>query len=336
MNYVNLRSGEPQRFGRAVLQLAASAAIVCGIRHAAKAADKPSAPAGWKLTWSDEFDKPEIDKSKWDFDRGNGFQSPDTKDWITGWGNGELEFYTNRPENMFIKDGMLHIRAIKESYKGYNYTSARLNTRKRDGGPIFSQRYGRFEFRAKLPTGQGVWPAIWMRPQAEKYGGWPASGEIDILETKGQAPTIVQGTLHFGSRWPANTFIKKEYTLPDKGRIDAFHIYVLEWEPGEIRWYVDDKLYSTQNFWWSCSDQEGPRGLPAADESELNPWPAPFDQPFFITINLAIGGQFLGNPDHTTLLPAEMIVDYVRVYEKTSGYGQAKPRGQGRFPFKTK
>jgi beta-glucanase (GH16 family) len=312
-----------------------SALVVLALAVTGRASGEPKAPApaGWKLVWSDEFDGPEIDKTKWDFDRGNGFKSADSNEWISGWGNGELEFYTNRPQNAFIKDGQLHLRAMKESYKGYSYTSARMNTRNKAGGPIFNQRYGRFEFRAKLPIGQGVWPAIWMRPQEEKYGVWPASGEIDILEAKGQAPNTVQGTLHFGSRWPANTFIKREYVLPDKGRIDQFHVYALEWEPGEIRWYVDDKLYSTQNFWWSCSDQEGGRGLPPADESELNPWPAPFDHPFYIIMNVAIGGQFLGNPDRTTLLPAEMVVDYVRVYERTRGYGATKPRGPGKLPF---
>ena len=292
----------------------------------------PPAPAGWKLVWHDEFDGPEVDKTKWDFDRGNGFQT-ESKQYVGGWGNDELEFYTNRPENVFVKDGMLHIRAVKESYKGFQYTSARLNTRKKDGGPLFNKKYGRFEFRAKLPIGRGIWPALWMRPQAETYGGWAASGEIDILEAKGQNPTTVQGTLHFGSRWPANHWIKKDYVLPDQGTIADFHVYTLEWEPGEIRWSVDGKLYQTQNFWWSCSDQEGGRGLPPNDESELNPWPAPFDQPFFITMNLAVGGKFLGNPDATTKFPVEMVVDYVRVYDKTDGYGAAKPRGQGKFPF---
>jgi beta-glucanase (GH16 family) len=289
---------------------------------------------GWKLVWSDEFDRPEIDRTKWDFDRGNGFKN-DAGVWIGGWGNNELQFYTDRPENVFVRDGMLHIRAIKQSYQGFGYTSARMNARKKNGSPLFNKRYGRFEFRAKLPTGQGIWPAIWMLPQTEKYGGWAASGEIDILEAKGQTPSTVQGTLHFGSRWPANTYIKKEYVLPDRGTIADFHIYAVEWEPGEIRWYVDDKLYSTQSFWWSSSHDQGGQGLPPGKMSELNPWPAPFDQPFFITINLAVGGNFLGNPDASTPFPAEMLVDYVRVYDKVGGYGPAKPRGPGKFPFPT-
>ena len=165
-------------------------------------------PAGdWKLTWSDEFDGPSLDRKKWDFDLGNGFFNYDANVWVGGWGNDELEYYTDHPENVFVKDGHLHLRAVKESYMGCGYTSAKVKTRKRDGTPLFSQKYGRFELRAKLPTGQGVWPALWMLPQDEKYGGWPCSGEIDVMEARGQEPTKVLGTLHFGSRWPANRHI---------------------------------------------------------------------------------------------------------------------------------
>jgi len=131
----------------------------------------------WKLVWSDEFDGKEIDRSKWDFDLGNGFYNYDANTWISGWGNSELQYYTREPENVFVKDGMLHIRAVKESYNGCGYTSARLKSRKRDGSPLFNKKYGKFEFRAKLPTGKGVWPALWMLPQADKYGSWPSSGE---------------------------------------------------------------------------------------------------------------------------------------------------------------
>ncbi len=297
------------------------------------AAASAKAPTGWKLAWSDEFDGPKLDRAKWDFDRGNGFKSPEGNQWIAGWGNNELQFYTNRTENAYLKDGMLHIRAVKESYKHCDYTSARLKTRKEDKSLLFAKKYGRFEFRAKLPTGQGVWPAIWLLPQDEKYGGWAASGEIDLMEAKGQNPHVVQGTLHYGGHWPENTYIKKEYTLPDKGTIADFHVYALEWDPSEIRWYVDDKLYSTQNFWWSCSDEQGGKGLPAMDASELNPWPAPFDHPFYIVMNVAVGGQFLGNPDASTVFPVEMVVDYVRVYDRVEGYAPPKSRGSGKLPF---
>ncbi len=294
-------------------------------------ADEPGAPK-WKLTWSDEFDGKELDRTKWDFDIGNGFYTAD-KTFISGWGNNELEYYTAEPKNVFLKDGMLHIQAVKEKYKDCDYTSARLKTRKADGSSLFSQKYGKFEFRAKMPTGKGVWPAIWMLPQKEEYGGWAASGEIDILEAKGHEPTKVLGTLHFGSRWPANTHISKDYVLPDKGTIADFHVYTLEWEPGEIRWYVDDHLYSTQSFWWSSGKMDGNKGGKPTKEADLNPWPAPFDQPFYLVMNVAVGGNFPGKPDKTTMFPTEMVVDYVRVYEKVGGYDKPKPRGDGKLPF---
>jgi beta-glucanase (GH16 family) len=294
----------------------------------------PEPPAReWKLVWSDEFDGRDIDRTKWDFDLGNGFYTAD-KNWIGGWGNGELQYYTREPKNAFVQDGMLHLRAVKESYKGCGYTSARLKTRKQDGSPLFAQKYGKFVFRARLPTGKGIWPALWMLPQDEKkYGGWAASGELDVMEARGQQPTKVLGTLHFGSRWPHNTHVSKEYVLPDAGTIADFHVYAVEWEPGEVRWSVDDRVYSTQSFWWSSSKADGGKGVKPARESDLNPWPAPFDQPFYLLMNVAVGGQFLGNPDKTTAFPVEMVVDYVRVYDRVGGYGEPKPRGKGKLPF---
>jgi beta-glucanase (GH16 family) len=293
-------------------------------------ADEP-APK-WKLTWSDEFDGKEVDRAKWDFEIGNGFYTAD-KTFISGWGNNELEYYTAEPKNVFVKEGMLHIQAVKEKHKGCDYTSARLKTRKVDGSALFNQKYGKFEFRAKLPKGKGVWPAIWMLPQEEKYGGWAASGEIDILEAKGHELTKVLGTLHFGSSWPANTHIGKDYVFPEKGTLTDFHVYTLEWEPGEIRWYVDEHLYQTQSFWWSSSKKEGGKGAKPEKEADLNPWPAPFDQPFYLVMNVAVGGNFPGKPDKTTEFPVEMVVDYVRVYEKAGGYDKPKPRGEGKLPF---
>jgi beta-glucanase (GH16 family) len=290
-------------------------------------------PAGWKLTWSDEFDGKDIDRTKWDFDTGNGFYDYDANWWVSGWGNDELQYYTREPDNAFVKDGALRIRALKESLHGCGYTSARLKTRKRDGSTLFSQKYGRFELRAKLPTGKGVWPALWMLPRDDKYGGWPCSGEIDVMEARGQEPNKVLGTLHFGARWPANAHVSKEYTLPRRGTIADFHVYALEWGPGEIRWSVDGHQYAAQSFWWSSGKTSGARGAKPTKEADLNPWPAPFDQPFFLVMNVAVGGKFLGKPDKTTVFPAEMVVDYVRVYEKVGGYGKPKPRGKGKLPF---
>jgi beta-glucanase (GH16 family) len=299
--------------------------------HRSEAAE-PSA-AGWKLVWSDEFHGPVLDSAKWDFDIGNGFYDYHAGQWISGWGNDELQYYTREPDNAFVKDGMLHIRALKESLHGCGYTSARLKTRRRDGCPLFSQRYGRFEFRAKLPTGKGVWPALWMLPQEEKYGGWPCSGEIDVMEARGQEPNKVLGTLHFGSRWPANTHQSEEYLLPHAGTIADFHVYAVEWEPGEVRWSVDGHQYAVQSFWWSSGKADGAGGSKPAKEADLYPWPAPFDQPFYLVMNVAVGGKFLGKPDQSTVFPAEMVVDYVRVYEKAGGYGKPKLRAEGKLPF---
>jgi beta-glucanase (GH16 family) len=291
------------------------------------------APEGWKLVWSDEFDGKEIERAKWDFDIGNGYYNYDAEQWVSGWGNDELQYYTREPDNAFVKDGSLHIRALKESLHGCGYSSAKVKTRKRDGKPLFCQKYGRFEFRVKLPTGQGIWPALWLLPQDDKYGGWAASGEIDVMEARGQEPAKVLGTLHFGSRWPANVFVTKEYVLPRSGSIADFHIYALEWEPGQIRWFVDGQQYQEQSFWWSSGKTEGNKGAKPEKEADLYPWPAPYDQPFYLIMNLAVGGRFLGKPDKSTVFPAEMLVDYVRVYEKVGGYGKPKPRGEGKLPF---
>jgi beta-glucanase (GH16 family) len=316
---------------RAVLAGAIGAAVLLSF-EGVHLAVQPSA-GEWKLVWSDEFDGKEIDRTKWDFDLGNGFYSYDANTWISGWGNNELQYYTREPENVFVKDGMLHIRAVKESYNGCGYTSARMKTRKRDGKSLFAQKYGKFEFRAKLPTGKGVWPALWMLPQDEKYGGWAASGEIDVMEARGQEPGKVLGTLHFGSRWPVNAEASKTYTLPRGGTIVDFHTFAVEWEPGRFRWSVDGEVYSTQTFWWSCSKTADGKGAKPTKETDLNPWPAPFDRPFYIVMNVAVGGRFLGNPDKNTTFPVEMLVDYVRVYDKIGGYGEPKPRGEGKLPF---
>jgi beta-glucanase (GH16 family) len=304
---------------------------LCGDPGESLSADPPGTE--WKLTWSDEFDGDRIDPAKWDFDLGNGFYNYDAAQWIHGWGNGELQYYTNEPANAFVADGRLHIRVLKESLHGCGYTSARLKSRRRDGGPLFNQKYGRFEFRAQLPTGQGVWPALWMLPQDEPYGPWAASGEIDVLEVRGQKPNEVVGTLHYGARWPANTHQTHEHQLPDDHDVTSFHVYAVEWDPGEIRWFVDDRQYAAQSFWWSSSRTENGQGARPKDESELNPWPAPFDQPFYLLMNVAVGGNFVGSPDRTSRFPAEMQVDYVRVYSRAGGEAPRKPRGKGELPF---
>lgn len=290
-------------------------------------------PSQWRLVWSDEFETSEIDSTKWDFDLQDGFFDYQSNTWISGWGNGELQYYTKENRNVRISNGNLVIRALKESFGGKGYTSARIKSKGRDDSTLFSQTYGRFEFRAKLPTGAGVWPALWMLPQSEDYGAWASSGEIDVLEAKGQEPNRIHGTIHYGARWPANRESTASLDLPAGQRIDQFHTYAIEWEPGEIRWYFDGNEYAKQTFWWSSSQTDNGRGLLPANQDDINPWPAPFNKPFYIVMNVAVGGQFVGNPKPDTNFPAEMLVDYVRVYEKSeTSANQLKPRGAGQIP----
>lgn len=292
------------------------------------------APAGdWKLVWSDEFDGAALDRTKWDYQFGNGFYNYDASQWISGWGNEELQYYTDQTENVSVVDGHLHIRAIKQSLHGCGYTSGRIVTRRRDGTALFAKKYGRFEFRAQMPSGKGVWPALWMLPHDETYGGWAASGEIDIVEIRGHEPKKVLGTLHYGGRWPANDSSSREFNFLGDEDSTGFHTYELEWEPGEIRWSIDGKTYATQNFWWSTDRVEAGKGQRPRTDAEAKPWPAPFDQPFYLVMNVAVGGRFPGKPEPATKFPAEMVVDYVRVYDRTSGYDDVKPRGEGMVPL---
>jgi len=289
--------------------------------------------AGWTLVWHDEFDGDQIDTSKWDFDIGNGFFDYRRHQWVAGWGNEELQYYTERPENAFVKDSVLTIRAVKESLHGCGYTSARLKTRKRDGSPLFVKQYGRFEFRAKVPWGKGIWPALWLLPQDDSYGPWAASGEIDVMEIVGEKPTQVLGSLHFGSGFPARELVTHVKALPEGGAVSDWHVYAVEWEPGEIRWLLDGVVWASQSHWWSCSKTRDGVGVAAKRSSDLNPWPAPFDQGFYLLMNVAVGGNFPGVPNAHTRFPAELAVDYVRVYDRIGGYPSTKPRSKGRLPY---
>ena len=269
-----------------------------------------AAQAGWQLTWSDEFNGSSIDTNHWTFDAGNG---------NNGWGNNELQFYTDRPQNVYISNGLLHIVAQRESYHGCRYTSAKMRTRGH-----FSQKYGRFEFRARLPHGKGFWPAFWLMPQDPAYGPWAASGEIDVMENKGANPSEVLGTIHFGGTAPRNTHSQgPAYVFPTGDSVTNFHLYAVEWTSDAIRWYVDNHLYETQTTWWSAS---GPDGAVVN-----HPYPAPFNQPFFVIMNLAVGGNFDGNPDDATVFPGEMQVDYIRVYDEVPA--PMRPVVQSRPPL---
>jgi beta-glucanase (GH16 family) len=244
--------------------------------------------AYWQLVWNDEFSGGSIDPTHWTFDIGTGCPS------LCGWGNNELEYYTSRTNNAYVAGGLLHIVAQSESYNGSSYTSAKLKTL-----GLFSQTYGRFEFRAKLPQGQGYWPALWMMPVNSVYGGWPASGEIDVMENNGSNPTTVLGTIHYGGVSPNQQRSSGSgYTLTGGDSVTNFHVYELEWSSNAICWYVDNQLYVRQIYWWTSGGT----------------YPAPFDQPFYLIMNLAVGGNFPGNPNGSTVFPGEMQVDYVRVY----------------------
>jgi len=241
---------------------------------------------GWKLVWGDDFNGPAIDPNHWKFETGN----------HRGWGNRELEYYTGRPENAYVSNGLLHIVARKESTNGFDYTSARMKT---EG--FFFQKYGRFEFRARFPAGRGFWPAFWLMPEHSPYGGWPACGEIDVVENKGNYPAVVQGTIHYANSRGAPVHSSGLYTFLQNDGVTNFHTYDLEWSTNSLQWFVDGKLYETQDHWSTVAA----------------PFPAPFDQPFYIIMNLAVGGDYGGNPDTNTVFPGEIQVDYVRVYEHT-------------------
>ena len=240
------------------------------------------------LVWRDEFDGASLDPRLWFFETGDGSEYG-----IPGWGNNELQFYL--PDNASVEDGLLKIEARRESIGAFQFTSARINTRDR-----LAFRYGRIEARMRLPGGQGLWPAFWMLAQDSPYGGWAASGEIDIMEAVnlgGSGGNLVYGTIHYGGEFPDNLSTGQSYLVPSSAQ-DEFHVYAIEWDSDEIRWYVDDVMYAMQNNWSSTG----------------GPFPAPFDHPFYIIFNVAVGGDFPGMPDADTIFPVTMEVDWVRVY----------------------
>jgi beta-glucanase (GH16 family) len=250
----------------------------------------PGAPE-WKMTWSDEFDAPDNsppDSTKWVLETGGG-----------GWGNNELQTYTSRLANVHIEQGSLVITALRETFTGAdgiarNFTSARLKTEGR-----FEQRYGRFEARLRVPHGQGLWPAFWMLGNDFRAAGWPICGEIDIMENIGKEPATVHGTIH-GPGYSGGSGIGAACSLPEGEPFsDGFHVFGVEWEPEAIRWKVDGVLHKT----WTPAD------LPTGTK-----WV--FNHPFFMLLNVAVGGNWPGNPDATTVFPQKMVVDYVRVYER--------------------
>ena len=245
---------------------------------------------GYNLLWSDEFDGKELDETKW---------NRETRE--PGWTNNELQEYTNSDENIFVKDGSLVLKAIKTEKNGKPYyTSGKVQ-----GWNKTQFQYGKVVVSAKVPEGQGLWPAIWMMPNQEsKYGQWPKCGEIDIMESLGNDTTISYSTIHYGE-----PHAEQQGTIEKKGDESfsaKFHEYSVEWEPGEMRFYTDGELVLTCNDWFT-----------AVEGADDKPYPAPFDQPFYVQLNLAVGGNWPGNPDSTTdFSKAEFLIDYVRVYQK--------------------
>ena len=245
---------------------------------------------GYTLLWNDEFNGNELNMEIWNYEP----HEP-------GWTNNELQEYTTSTDNVFIRDGHVVIKALEtvdESGNPY-YTSGKITSQNKK-----DFMYGKVVISAKVPEGQGLWPALWMMPTDESYyGQWPKCGEIDIMEVLGDQTEIAYGTVHYGEPHAEQQGI---YTLEEGTFADDFHEYSIEWEPGEMRWYIDGNLYHTVNDWFTA--------YPNEDEK---PYPAPFNQTFFVQMNLAVGGNWPGNPDETTDFEnAEFEIDYVRVNQK--------------------
>jgi beta-glucanase (GH16 family) len=259
---------------------------------AAQTTASQTARPGWRLVWSDDFN-------------GSNGSPPDPAMWTlvtggNGWGNNELEYYTDRIQNAYQQDGNLIIKVLAEKFTANgvtrNYTSARLTTKAK-----FRQMYGRFEASIRIPRGQGIWPAFWMLGDDVDSVGWPACGEIDIMENIGKEPATVHGTIH-GPGYSHERSIGAPFSLPAGQRFaDDFHVYAVEWEAQAIRFYVDDHLYETRT----------PADLPPGTR-----WV--YDHPFFILLNVAVGGDWPGSPDASSVYPQTMLVDYVRVYQRSA------------------
>lgn len=252
----------------------------------------------WVLVWADEFSGTDLDYGKWEKEENN-----------YGGGNYERQAYRTDPKYCLVRDGLLNIAVYRDSHttsdgKTQPYSSARIRTQKRG-----DWKYGRFEVRARMPRGQGIWPAVWMLPTESVYGGWAAGGEIDIIESRGSAVHETTGAIHFGGGWPRNTFLAHAFQFPEKDAAEEFHTYTLEWNANEIRWFVDGKLAQARSSreWHSESAPENLR--------------APFDQPFHLIVNVAVDGRFFEKTEQKADLlpdsafPQVLEIDYIRVYQ---------------------
>lgn len=263
------------------LIFAFNSAFADGVGLESNIVDSTPDADGWTLIWHDEFDAPTLNQKYWKYDvDGN------------GGGNNELQYYTDSEKNSFIENGSLVIRALDDGYNGRAYTSAKVRSKY-----LAQWKYGKFEVRAKLPAGRGMWPAIWMMPVDDVYGTWPLSGEIDIMEFIGQNPNEILGTLHYGDYWPNNKHSSTYYTSETPLNED-YHVFAIEWEPNKIQWFIDGKLYATK----TPEDLGGSKWV--------------WDQSYYLILNLAVGGNFPGDPDETTQFPQNFYIDYVRVFKR--------------------
>jgi beta-glucanase (GH16 family) len=238
---------------------------------------------GMQRVWRDEFDGTALNQADWTHEIGNG---------SGGWGNNELQFY--RAENTSLVNGHLVIEAKQESFGGFGYTSSRLKTQLKK-----SFTHGRIDIRAVLPEGQGIWPALWMLGESIATDGWPACGEIDIMELVGHEPGKVHGTVHYGASFPQHQYIGQSISLEGGAKFsEEFHVFSIDWKQDTIRWYMDDKLYFTFT------------------KAQTGAQPYPFNAPHFFIFNVAVGGNWPGSPNASTTFPQRMIVDYVRVFQK--------------------
>ncbi len=258
--------------------------ITSNISFADKGYDAPKSYPNYKLVWADEFNGKKLDEKSWLFENGDGCPN------LCGWGNNEMQYY--KPENTIFKNGKMIIEAKKEDFGNKNFTSSKIVTR---GKKAF--KYGRVDFRAILPNSPGIWPAFWMLPEKNIFGGWPQSGEIDIMEVIGKEPSKLYGTLHFGPG-PGSVQLGSNVSLQKGSFNDEFHVFSLEWEENQLKWYLDGKLFSSYSI---------------KDFGKNN---YPFNEDFFFIINLAVGGNWPGSPDTINFKNQQFVIDYIRVYQK--------------------
>ena len=244
----------------------------------------PTSYPGMEMIWSDEFEGDYLNENFWTYEIGNGH---------SGWGNNELQFY--RRENTSLKDGHLIIQARKENYGGFNYTSSRIITENK-----FEFKYGRVDIRAVIPEGKGVWPALWTLGENIRTVGWPRCGEMDIMELVGHRPSTVHATVHYSNTNGDRIMNGSEISLPGGKKFSQeFHVFSMIWEEDKVDFYMDDIKYHS---------------ITRASLGTDNPYP--FNKPFFFIFNVAVGGNWPGSPNSTTVFPQNMIVDYIRVFQE--------------------